>query len=351
MALVGPSGSGKSTILRCIAGLYRPAMRLILCGRETWLETYKSVDVKPQQRRMGFVFHDFSLFPHMRVLQNVSLAVDARLARGLRNQQAMRLLRDIDLDGLEERFPEDLSGGQKQRVAVARALARNPRVLLLDEPFSAVDQVTRRKLKLQTLQLTRSLNIPIVLVTHDLDEAFMLADSMSVIHAGKTLQCGRPENLMQHPENTLVARLLDIRNIFSARVTKQEPERNRTLLECNGLRLAARYHEAYATGERVSWSILPSSLLLHSRIRPSKGVRENPVRGEILELIVVGGLCTLIVRSSTSSLDFTLEIPVHVATRNGLVTGDTIDFSVLEHALHIMPWQQPEKRSLFSSDR
>jgi molybdate transport system ATP-binding protein len=220
---------------------------------------------------------------------------------------------------------------------------------LLDEPFSAVDQVTRRKLKLQALQLTRSLNIPIVLVTHDLDEAFMLADSMCVIHAGKTLQCGRPMDLMQHPENTLVARLLDIRNIFSARVTKQEPERNRTLLECNGLRLVARYHEAYASGERVSWSILPSSLLLHSRIRPSRGVRENPVRGEILELIVVGGICTLIVRSSPSRLDFTLEIPVHVATRNSLVTGDTIDFSILEDALHIMPWQQPEKRSLLSS--
>lgn len=339
LALVGPSGSGKSTILRCIAGLYRPATGHIRCAGGTWLDTEAGIDLQPQIRKAGLVFQDFSLFPHLNVQQNIEIAVNSGLSKSRRAEKALQFLEDVNLAGLEHRFPHTLSGGQKQRVALARALAREPAILLLDEPFSAVDQVTRRKLKLQTLKLTRGLNIPIVLVTHDLEEAAMLADTMCVLHAGKTLQSGNPGELFERPESTLVARLVDVRNLFPARVEGHFPDLATTRLNCNGLRIEAAYNSRYLEGDNVYWSIPPSSLLLHSRIRLSRGIRENPVEARVLELIVLGGICTAVVRCELSRLDFTVELPVHVANRNRLQIGDDIGFSILKNSVHIMPWE------------
>ncbi|MCI0732816.1 MAG: ABC transporter ATP-binding protein [Methylococcaceae bacterium] len=341
LALVGPSGSGKSTILRCIAGLYRPATGHIRCAGATWLDTGAGIDLPPQTRKAGLVFQDFALFPHLNVQQNIEIAVNPGFTKSGRAEKALQFLEHVNLAGLEKRFPHTLSGGQKQRVALARALAREPAILLLDEPFSAVDQVTRRKLKLQTLQLTRGLNIPIVLVTHDLEEASMLADTMCVLHAGKTLQSGKPAELFERPESTLVARLVDVRNLFPARVEAQLPGLEATRLECSGLRIEAAYHPGYLEGDDVYWSIPASSLLLHSRLRPSKGIRENPVEGRIFELIVIGGICTAVVRCECSRLDFTVELPVHVANRNRLRVGELIGFSILKKSVHIMPWEPP----------
>ena len=338
LALVGPSGSGKSTILRCIAGLCRPANGYIRCAGVTWLHTEKQIDLQPQRRKTGLVFQEFSLFPHLNVRENIEIALNSRVPKDRRAQKALQYLENVNLGGLENRFPQTLSGGQKQRVALARALAREPAILLLDEPFSAVDQVTRRKLKLQILKLTRGLNIPIVLVTHDLDEAAMLADTMCVLHAGKTLQSGKPGELFARPETTLVARLVDIRNVFPARVEGQFPDSGITRLNANGLRLEALYCSDYRDGDGVYWSVPPSSILLHSRIRPSNGVRENPVEGKIQELIVLGGTCTAVVRVESSRLEFTLELPVHVTNRNRLEVGELIGFSVLKNSIHIMPW-------------
>jgi molybdate transport system ATP-binding protein len=345
LALVGPSGSGKSTVLRCIAGLYRPTSGYVRCAGRTWLDTEAGIDLQPQQRKAGFVFQDFSLFPHLTVQQNIEIAVNSELSKCRRTEKALQFLEVVNLAGLENRYPQTLSGGQKQRVALARALAREPSILLLDEPFSAVDQVTRRKLKLQTLQLTRGLNIPIVLVTHDLEEAAMLADTMCVLHAGKTLQSGKPGELFERPINTLVARLVDVRNLFPARIERQFPELEATCLNCNGLQIDALYHSGYREGADVFWSVPPSSLLLHSRIRPSKGVRENPVEAEVLEIIVTGGTCITMVRAEASRLVFTLELPLHVANRNRLQIGEVIGFSVLKNSVHIMPWEPPHSGS------
>ncbi|MGH8548938.1 MAG: hypothetical protein ACRERU_10130 [Methylococcales bacterium] len=174
----------------------------------------------------------------------------------------------------------------------------------------------------------------------------MLADTMCVLHAGKTLQSGKPGELFERPENTLVARLVDVRNLFQARVEGQFAGLEATRLDCNGLRFDAAYNSRYREGDVVYWSILPSSLLLHSRIRSSKGIRENPFEGRILELIVLGGVCTVVVRCELSRLEFTIELPVHVAERNCLRVGDLIGFSILKkygpvHALGTSSWRQP----------
>ena len=187
LALVGPSGSGKSTILRTIAGLHQPETGFIQCDDELWFDHQQQTSVPTQNRHIGFVFQDYALFPHLTALQNVAIAL-GHIDRGLREARARDLLAQVNLKGLEQRQPDNLSGGQRQRVALARALAREPKVLLLDEPFSAVDQMTRRKLQQELVILRRNIKIPILLVTHDLDEAAMLADRLYVLHKGKTLQ-------------------------------------------------------------------------------------------------------------------------------------------------------------------
>jgi molybdate transport system ATP-binding protein len=209
LALIGLSGSGKTTTLRSIAGLYRPRDGTVRCNGAVWLDTKEGIDLPPHRRPVGFVFQSYALFPHMTALRNVVAALghrpaDERIAR------ARELLALVHLAGFEARRPAALSGGQQQRVAVARALAREPLVLLLDEPFSAVDRPTRRKLHAELAELRQSVHIPIVLVTHDIDEAAALADRLCVIDHGETLQTGRPAELLAAPVNARVATALDL---------------------------------------------------------------------------------------------------------------------------------------------
>ncbi|WP_444676936.1 ABC transporter ATP-binding protein [Halomonas sp. E19] len=217
LALVGPSGSGKTSLLRAIAGLMTPRSGRIACGENAWLDTATGVDLEPQRRRIGLVFQDYALFPHLTARDNIRIAL-RHLEPAQRSEQAARWLARVHLDGLGERYPAQLSGGQRQRVALARALAREPRVLLLDEPFSAVDQVTRRRLQRELTRLREQIRIPIVLVTHDLDEAMALADRLCVLHGGKSLQIGDAETLFRRPASAEVARLLDRHNLFRGQV-------------------------------------------------------------------------------------------------------------------------------------
>jgi molybdate transport system ATP-binding protein len=209
LALIGPSGSGKTTTLRAIAGLYRVRDGHVSCGGNVWLDSNQGIDVAPHRRRVGIVFQNYALFPHMTALRNVVVALGHRPI-GERTRRARELLATVHLQGHEQRWPAELSGGEQQRVAVARALAREPTVLLLDEPFSAVDRRTRRKLHAELAELRQSVSIPIVLVTHDIAEAAGLADRMCVIDRGETLQTGRPAELLAAPANARVAAALDL---------------------------------------------------------------------------------------------------------------------------------------------
>jgi molybdate transport system ATP-binding protein len=209
LALIGLSGSGKTTTLRSIAGLYHPRDGQVRCNGTVWLDTKHGLDLPPHRRPVGFVFQSYALFPHMTALGNVVAALGHRPADE-RLERARDLLTLVHLKGFEQRRPAALSGGQQQRVAVARALAREPAVLLLDEPFSAVDRPTRRKLHGELAELRQSVRIPIVLVTHDVDEAVALADRLCVIDHGETLQAGRPAELLAAPANRRVAVALDL---------------------------------------------------------------------------------------------------------------------------------------------
>jgi molybdate transport system ATP-binding protein len=336
LALVGPSGSGKSTVLRCIAGVLRAKTGRIAVGGEAWFDSEARISLAPRARTVGFVFQNYALFPHMSAQANVEAAL-GHVAAPARAGRARALLDRVNLKGLESRRPWELSGGQQQRVAVARALARDPRVLLLDEPFSAVDRSTRQILYRELASLRRDLAMPVVLVTHDLDEAAMLADRMSILHRGRTLQAAPPHALMARPANSLVARLVDLKNVFRGKVLSSDAGTGTTLLEGLGQRLECVLDARFAAGAEVSWAIPGSHVILHRRDRPSRGERENPVRGVIADFLPLGENVSTVIAIEATGERLQVTFPLHVARRNGLESGAEVVVSLLRDGIHLMP--------------
>jgi molybdate transport system ATP-binding protein len=196
VALVGPSGAGKTTTLRAISGLIRPDRGRIALGGRPWLDTDGGVDLPPERRRVGLVFQEYALFPHLSVRQNVGFGGRRR---------ADELLERFRITALAGARPASLSGGERQRVALARALARDPEVLLLDEPLAALDAYTRAHVRGELRDVLRELALPTLIVTHDFEDAATLADRVGVIVQGRLLQLDRPADLVARPANPFVA--------------------------------------------------------------------------------------------------------------------------------------------------
>jgi sulfate/thiosulfate transport system ATP-binding protein len=212
-ALLGPSGSGKSTVLRMIAGLEQPTSGRIWVGEEE--QTAKRV----QDRRFGFVFQHYALFRHMSVRQNVSFGLTVRReSKQAQRTRVDELLELVQLTGFADRYPDQLSGGQRQRVALARALAPRPKVLLLDEPFGALDARVRQELRRWLDALHRELGVTSLLVTHDQEEALELAHKVVVMHHGQVHQIGSPEEVYNRPATPFVAGFVGSANVLHGAV-------------------------------------------------------------------------------------------------------------------------------------
>jgi len=196
VALIGPSGAGKSTVLNAIAGLVKPAAGRISCDDEVWFDGERGVFVPPERRRVGLVFQDYALFPHLTVRQNVEYA---------QRNAADEYLDRFGIRHLERARPGSLSGGERQRVALARALARDPEILLLDEPLSALDAHTKIDVRAELQQLLADLEIPTLLVTHDFEDAAALASHIGVLVEGELRQTGSPADLVAEPADAFVA--------------------------------------------------------------------------------------------------------------------------------------------------
>lgn len=339
IVLVGPSGSGKTTLLRSIAGLYQTQNNYIQCNGKTWSDHKKQINLPTQNRKIGLVFQHYALFPHLNVMKNIELACN-HLAPQKRKVHVMKMLQLVNLEGLQERYPLQLSGGQQQRVALARALAREPDILLLDEPFSAVDQVTRRKLRHELAHLRKKLNIPIILVTHDLDEARMLADRLCILHNGNILQTGIPDTVLSRPVSAEVARLVDLNNLFTGEVIRHDREKRLTYIRWNKLDMECVINESFRPECKVDWVIPPDSIILHRKDRPSQGERENPVQGIIRQAIQMGETTAIVMSINGDQNSLSFNVPTHVARRNGLLEGEMITVSLLANAIHLMPQHQ-----------
>ena len=219
VALLGPSGSGKTTLLRIIAGLEAAdAGEILFHGRQA---AQRSV----RDRRVGFVFQHYALFRHMTVFENVAFGLRVRPrrqrpSRALIREKVMSLLNLVQIDMLSERYPSQLSGGQRQRVALARALALEPEVLLLDEPFGALDARVRRELRRWLRRLHDELHMTSVFVTHDQEEALDLADRVAVLNRGRIEQIGTPDHVYNSPANPFVYNFLGSVNLFHGRIDK-----------------------------------------------------------------------------------------------------------------------------------
>lgn len=199
LALVGPSGSGKTTILRCIAGLRRAAEGRIDCAGETWFDAAAGVDVSPQRRAAGFVFQSYALFPHLSALDNVACALTHR-PPAERATRARELLARVHLTGLEARKPAHLSGGQQQRVAVARALARDPKVLLLDEPSQGLAPLVVRELA-RIIRLLRDAGVTILLIEQNMKLAEVVADELHIMVKGRMVYSADPQRFRAEEES------------------------------------------------------------------------------------------------------------------------------------------------------
>jgi molybdate transport system ATP-binding protein len=191
VTLFGQSGAGKTTLLRILAGLMKPESGRVVVGGEVWFDSARGINLPTQQRRVGFVFQDYALFPNMTVRGNLEFALENKLER-LRVDELLEL---TGLAELQQRRPDSLSGGQKQRVALARALARQPKILLLDEPLSALDAATRLRLQDEILKLHRAFGITTLIVSHDLSEVFKLASRVLALESGRVVRDGRPADV------------------------------------------------------------------------------------------------------------------------------------------------------------
>lgn len=293
LALIGPSGAGKSTILRSIAGLWGRAQGSIQVDGTRWLaEDGWSLPV--HQRRVGYVFQSYALFPHMNAAGNVRAAL-GHVAAVQRGEMAQGLLARVGLGDLASRFPGQLSGGQQQRVAIARALARDPAVLLLDEPFSAVDRETRQGLHQQIRMLRDSLDIPVILVTHDLDEARLLGDRLLVIDQGRVVSEGRARELLGDPEALKTLGLREASTLITAQVVEHEADGlSRLAFSAGNLLLPAVEHPP---GSRVQVRIMAHEVMLSQsyptglsalNVFPAsiKSIREDSGPAVVVELVV-----------------------------------------------------------------
>ena len=251
-ALFGPSGSGKTLTLNCVAGFARPDGGRILVDDRIYFDGAAGVHIAPQQRRCGYIFQDHALFPHMSVRENLRFAAAVAGSRSGLNQHRRlnELLETFELTGLANRRPAQLSGGQKQRAALARILVAEPRVLLLDEPTRGLD-VRLRESFYSVLRKTRNrLQVPILVVTHDLDECFELADFVCLMDHGRFLQHGARDSVFHKPASVEIARGLGIYNLAPAEIESLDPGRNTSRLRTLGREVEGPYLPGHLLGDQ-----------------------------------------------------------------------------------------------------
>jgi putrescine transport system ATP-binding protein len=294
-ALVGASGCGKTTLLRMLAGFAHPSGgRILIDGTDMGT-------VPPHERPVNMMFQSYALFPHMSVESNVGYGLRRLpLDAATKKQRIHEALEMVQLGALAARKPHQLSGGQRQRVALARALIRRPKVLLLDEPLSALDKKLREQTQFELMDLQYKLGITFIVVTHDQDEAMALASRIAVMDKGHVIQVGTPAEIYEFPSSRFVADFVGTTNFFEGRVSSCEPGLVRVECTETGCELLVDDKGSFAIGQRVWVALRPEKVRLGKEA--SSAVRTNQLRGTVWELGYLGNRSTYRIRTATGKL-------------------------------------------------
>jgi molybdate transport system ATP-binding protein len=301
VALVGPSGAGKTSVLRVIAGLLEPSRGRVSLDGERWLDTEQGLSLPPERRRVGLVFQDYALFPHLTVSGNVAFGAGRRAVD--------ELLERFRIAHLASAHPEELSGGERQRVALARALAREPAVLLLDEPLAALDAHTKSEVRHELAELLHELALPTLLVTHDYEDAAALADEVGVLVEGRLRQLGPPAELVARPRDAFVA------SFTGANLLRGHARRGDGALTTIRLESGEDLYSADEAEGDVGVVVYPWEVSIARSHAPDADSALNVVRGQVGSLVEVANRVRVRVGPVTA------EVTAASATRLELESG------------------------------
>ena len=284
LALFGPSGAGKTTLLKAVAGLIRPQEGHIEINGRTVFDSASGAWIPPHLRRVGFLTQSYNLFPH--------LTVEGNIGYGLRGQdpaqkssRVQALIESFELKGLENRRPGEISGGQQQRAALARALASEPALMLLDEPFNSLDIEMRRTLRNELRRRLEEAGVPALLVTHDIEEAISMGDMVQVIENGRAIESGSPLDILGQPGQGRVARLVGVENLLRLQVASRHPQDGTMVCVCqdgSNIRLEVPLSDV-SDGEMVTVGIRASDIIL-ANSEPLGSSARNRLPGEVTEI-------------------------------------------------------------------
>ena len=325
VTLLGPSGCGKTTTLRMVAGFIRPTSGTLSIG------DVDMTGVPPHKRTVGLVFQNYALFPHMSVRKNVEFGLKMQKVltseRAPRVQEALEL---VQLEALGERMPSELSGGQQQRVALARALVIRPDVLLLDEPFGALDKQLRDHMRVELRELQQKLKISTLFVTHDQDEALSMSDRIVVMSEGKVSQIGSPTDIYEKPKSRFVADFIGRSNILSAKI-----EDKGKIINAEGLKLPNKQEKPYKT-EGFSVMIRPECVAI-SKSGSKKSSSTTDITGKITSIIYLGSIIQYGVQINQGPSIVVTQNNTGLENFKDLVIGDEVNVLFPDAATYILP--------------
>jgi putrescine transport system ATP-binding protein len=327
-ALLGPSGCGKTTLLRMLAGFETPDEgRILLDGRDI-------ARVLPHQRPVNMMFQNYALFPHLNVRDNIAFGLKrAGMARPDIDARVAELVALLKLEGLERRKPDQLSGGQKQRVALARSLARRPRVLLLDEPLAALDKKLRESTQLELMEVQRRLGMTFIIVTHDQEEAMTVADRIGVMDSGRLEQVATPRELYEAPASRWIAEFVGDVNLFEGQVESREASRLAISTRDAGTIFVAEPRQPI-TKTNLCVAIRPEKVKLSRRGPVSDGAGTNAINrleGVVTDVSYLGGITTYKVKLDSGAV-----------VRSSMANTTRIDIDAYSASHRVVAWFTPD---------
>jgi putrescine transport system ATP-binding protein len=327
-ALLGPSGCGKTTLLRMLAGFEAADEgRILLGGRDI-------APVLPHERPVNMMFQNYALFPHLSVRDNIAFGLKrAGMSRAAIDTRVAELVALVKLDGMEKRKPDQLSGGQKQRVALARSLARRPKVLLLDEPLAALDKKLRESTQLELMELQRRLGMTFIIVTHDQEEAMTMANRIGVMDAGRLEQVATPRDLYEAPASRWVAEFVGDVNLFEGEVTSHEHHRLTVATRDGGAIVVAEPRQP-VTKAVVTVAIRPEKVKLSRRGLASDAVNSqsiNRLEGVVTDVGYLGG-----------STVYKIKLDSGAVVRSSMANTARLDIDTLGAGQRVVAWFTPD---------